>query len=354
MELTISRIAAPKAKPQDETKLGFGKVFSDHMFMMEYEEGKGWYNARIQPYQSLQIDPASPVLHYSQEIFEGLKAYRSKKDEILLFRARDNARRFNKSAERMCMPQIDVEDNYRAMAALVDLDRDWVPHAPGATLYLRPTLIADGSELGVHRAKRFLYFIICSPSGAYYPSGLAPIRIYVEDNYVRAVKGGTGFAKTGGNYAASLKAAEEAAALGYTQVLWLDGVERKYVEEVGAMNMMFLLGDTICTAPIEGSILDGITRKSILTLATEMGFKVEERRISISELVEAGESGELKEAFGVGTAAVVSPVGELHYKGKSIIVNSGRIGDVTQKLYDTLTGIQFGDIEDNHGWVTRV
>ncbi len=354
MEFTISRTAAPKAKPQDETKLGFGKVFSDHMFIMEFEEGRGWHNARIQPYQSLQIDPASPVLHYGQEIFEGLKAYRSRKDEILLFRARDNARRLNKGAQRMCMPEIDVEDNYQAMAALVDLERDWVPHAPGATLYLRPTLIADGAALGVHRAERFLYFIICSPSGAYYPSGLAPIRIYVEDNYVRAVKGGTGNAKTGGNYAASIKAAEEAAARGYSQVLWLDGVERKYVEEVGAMNMMFLIGDTICTAPVEGSILDGITRKSILTLAGEMGFKVAERKIAISELVEAGESGELKEAFGVGTAAVVSPVGELHYKGKSVIVNDGRIGSVTQKLYDTLTGLQFGEIEDTHGWVTRV
>ena len=354
MEITISRATALKEKPQDETKLGFGKLFSDHMFMMEYDEGKGWHDARIQLYQSLQLDPASPVLHYGQEIFEGLKAYRSKKDEILLFRARDNARRLNKGAQRMCMPEIDVEDNYQAMAALVDLERDWVPHAPGATLYLRPTLIADGAALGVHRAARFLYYIICSPSGAYYASGLAPIRIYVEDNYVRAVKGGTGNAKTGGNYAASIKASEEAAARGFNQVLWLDGVERKYVEEVGAMNMMFLIGDTICTAPVGGSILDGITRKSILTLVEEMGMKVEERKISISELIEAGESGELKEAFGTGTAAVVSPVGELHYKSKSIVVNGGQIGSVTQKLYDTLTGIQLGEIADTHGWVTRV
>ena len=354
MEITVNRTTAPKNKPQDETALGFGKLFSDHMFIMEYENGKGWHDARIQPYQKLQIDPASPVLHYSQEIFEGLKAYRSKKDDILLFRARDNARRLNKSAERMCMPQIDVEDNYQAMAALVDVERDWVPRAPGATLYLRPTLIADGSALGVHRAERFLYYIICSPSGAYYASGLAPIRIYVEDNYVRAVKGGTGYAKTGGNYAASLKAAEEASARGYGQVLWLDGVERKYVEEVGAMNMMFLIGDTICTAPVEGSILDGITRKSILTLAEELGFQVAERKIAISELMEAGESGELKEAFGTGTAAVISPVGELHYKGKSVVINDGRTGSVTQKLYDTLTGLQLGDIEDTHGWVTRV
>lgn len=354
MNITIEKTTAPKAKPQDESKLGFGKLFSDHMFIMEYDEGKGWHDARIQPYQNLSIDPASPVLHYGQEIFEGLKAYRSAKDDILLFRARENARRLNQSAERMCMPSIDIEDNYKAIAAIVDVERGWVPHSEGTSLYLRPTMIADGAALGVHPAHRYIYYIICAPSGAYYANGLAPIRIYVEDKYVRAVKGGTGYAKTGGNYAASMKAAAEAEAKGFDQVLWLDGTERKYVEEVGAMNMMFLLGDTLVTAALEGSILPGITRMSILSLARDMGIKVEERKVSIAELVEAGESGELKEAFGTGTAAVVSPVGELCYKDKSIIVNKGEIGTLTQKFYDTLTGIQTGKLEDKHGWVTRV
>lgn len=354
MNITVNKTNSPKAKPQDESKMGFGKTFSDHMFIMEYEAGKGWLNPRIQPYQKLEIDPASPVLHYAQEIFEGLKAYRAKNDDILLFRARDNARRLNQSADRMCMPQIDVEMNYEAMAALVDIERDWVPHSPGTTLYIRPTMIADGTELGVHAAHKYIYYIICSPSGAYYATGLAPVRIYVEDEYVRAVKGGTGYAKTGGNYASSLKAAEVAAKKGFDQVLWLDGTERKYIEEVGAMNMMFVIGDTLCTAALQGSILPGITRMSILTLAREMGLKVEERKISVAELMEAGESGDLKEAFGTGTAAVVSPVGELTYKDKSVVVNGGKIGTLTQKFYDTLTGIQLGEIEDTHGWVTRV
>ncbi len=354
MDIRVTRTTAPKVKPADESSLGFGKLFSDHMFIMEYEAGKGWFNPRIQPYQPLMIDPASPVLHYGQEIFEGMKAYRSEKDDILLFRARDNARRLNQSAKRICMPEIDVEENYAAMAALVDLERDWVPHSAGTSLYLRPTMIADGAELGVQASKRYLYYIICSPSGAYYPRGLAPIRIYVEDKYVRAVKGGTGYAKTGGNYAASLLAAEEASAKGYEQVLWLDGMERKYVEEVGAMNMMFVIGDTLCTAALEGSILPGITRMSILELAREMGIKVEERRVSIKELMDAADAGQLMEAFGTGTAAVVSPVGEMTYKDKTVVINNGEIGTLTQKLYDTLTGIQWGSIPDTHGWVTKV
>ncbi|MEL7601566.1 MAG: branched-chain amino acid aminotransferase [Bacillota bacterium] len=353
MNISVNRTTSPRQKP-DESKMGFGKVFSDHMFIMEYETGKGWHNPRIQPYQNISLDPASPVLHYAQEIFEGLKAYRAKDNDILLFRAIDNTKRLNVSAERMCMPAIDPEFNYEAISKLVDVDRDWVPHSPGTTLYIRPTMIADGSALGVHAAHRYIYYVICSPSGAYYATGLAPVRIYVEDEYVRAVKGGTGFVKTGANYAASLKAAELAEAKGYGQVLWLDGKENRYIEEVGSMNMMFLIGDTLTTAPLEGSILSGITRRSIITLAGEMGVKVEERRLSIDELIAAGESGALKEAFGTGTAAVVSPVGELTYKDKTIAVNGGAIGALTQKLYDTLTGLQFGEIEDTHGWVTRV
>ena len=352
MKISVTRTTSPKQKP-DQNKMGFGKVFTDHMFIMDYETGKGWHNPRVQPYQNISLDPASPVLHYAQEIFEGLKAYRASNNDILLFRAMDNARRLNESAERMCMPTIDPEFNYQAISALVDADRDWVPNSP-ATLYIRPTMIADGNALGVHAAHKYIYYVICSPSGAYYSTGLSPVRIFVEDEYVRAVKGGTGFIKTGANYAASLKAAERAEAKGFNQVLWLDGRENKYIEEVGSMNMMFLINDTLTTAPLEGSILSGITRRSVLALAAEMGVKVEERKLSIDELIAAGESGALKEAFGTGTAAVVSPVGELTYRDKTIVVNGGAIGKLTQKLYDTLTGIQFGDIPDTHGWVTRV
>lgn len=354
MNITITKTSNPKERPKDESKLGFGSKFSDHMFIMDYEEGRGWHNERIVPYGPLMLDPASPVLHYGQEIFEGLKAYRSHADDILLFRPRENALRMNRSAERMCMVQIDPDQHVEAIKAIVDCERDWVPRSEGTSLYLRPTMIADGNALGVHAAHKYIYYIICSPSGAYYKNGLAPISIYVEDKYVRAVKGGTGFAKTGGNYASSLKASEEAAAKGFDQVLWLDGAERKYIEEVGAMNMMFLINGVIVTAALEGTILPGVTRMSILQLAKDMGIKIEERQLSVSELMEAGESGALQEAFGTGTAAVVSPVGKLTYKGKAATVNNGQIGELTQKLYDTLTGIQTGSVSDKYGWVVKV
>lgn len=354
MKIAVNKAATLKAKPKDEGALGFGKIFSDHMFIMEYEEGKGWFNPKIQPYQSLPLDPASVVLHYGQEIFEGLKAYRSADDDVLLFRPRDNALRLNQSAERMCMPSIDPDMTVEAISALVDVERDWVPHSAGTSLYLRPTMIANDVGLGVHPSHSYLFYVICSPSGVYYPRGLAPIRIYVEDRYVRAVKGGTGYAKTGGNYASSLKAAKEAADKGFEQVLWLDGVERRYVEEVGAMNMMFVVDGKLCTAALEGSILPGITRDSILTLAREMKLPVEERKIAVDELMQAGKSGHLQEAFGTGTAAVVSPVGELTFKGESVTINGGKIGTWTQKFYDTLTGIQWGKEKDTHGWVKKV
>ena len=354
MKIAVTKSTALKNKPTNENSLGFGKIFSDHMFIMEYEKGKGWFDPKIQPYQSLAIDPASVVLHYGQEIFEGLKAYRSAENDILLFRPRDNALRLNQSAVRMCMPEIDPDEAVEAIKAIVDMERDWVPKSEGTSLYLRPTMFASDVGLGVHASHKYTFFIICSPSGAYYPRGLAPIRIYVEDRYVRAVRGGTGFAKTGGNYASSLKAAEEAAEKGYEQVLWVDGADRKYVEEVGAMNMMFVLGGKLCTPALEGTILPGITRDSILTLAREMGLTVEERKIEVDELMEAGKNGTLQEAFGTGTAAVVSPVGELTYKGTTVGVNNGEIGTWTRKLYETLTGIQWGKIKDTHGWVTKV
>jgi branched-chain amino acid aminotransferase len=354
MNIEIMRTTNPRGKPEDENVLGFGKVFSDHMFLMEYDVGIGWHSPRIEPYRSLSIDPASPALHYGQQIFEGLKAYRSPENDILLFRFRENAKRLNQSAERMSMPTIDVEDQCTAIETIVRLEREWVPHSQGTSLYLRPAMIADGSALGSYAARRYLYFIICSPVGAYFRQGLSPIRIYVEDDDVRAVRGGVGCAKTGGNYAASFHAAARAEERGFDQVLWLDGVERQYVEEVGAMNMMFLIGDTICTPSLEGSILPGITRTSILQLAQDMGIRTEERRISIDGLIEAGRSRELKEAFGTGTAAVVAPVGEFEYRGQRVTINGGETGPVTKKLHETLTGIQQGLVADSHGWVTRV
>ena len=354
MQISVTRTNNLKQKPADESKLGFGKLFTDHMFIMEYQEGKGWMNPRIEPYHSLELDPASTVLHYGQEIFEGLKAYRAKDGRILMFRSKDNCIRLNRSADRMCMPEIDVDFNFKAMQMLVDVELDWVPHSEGTSLYLRPAMISNDVGLGVHAAKNYIYYIICAPSGAYYPQGLAPIKIRVEDRYVRAVEGGTGEAKTGGNYAASIKAGDEAEAEGYAQVLWLDGAERKYIEEVGAMNMMFLINDTLVTAALHGSILPGITRDSILKLAREMGLKVEERKLSVDELMQAARSGALKEAFGTGTAAVVSPVGHLTYKGETVQVQDGGIGELTMKFYNTLTGIQWGNLPDTHGWVSEV
>lgn len=354
LEIKLVKTTTPKQKPADEASLGFGKFFTDHMFIAEYSVGKGWHDARIVPYGPLSIDPASPVLHYGQEIFEGLKAYRRKDGGIQLFRPMENALRMNRSAERICMPPLDPEFQVKAMKMLIQLEEDWIPSSKGTSLYLRPMMIADGAELGVHPAKHFLYVIICSPSGAYYKNGMQPLRIHIEDYYVRAVKGGIGSAKTGGNYAASLKATFDAAEKGFDQVLWLDGRENKYVEEVGAMNMMFVIDGKIVTAPLEGSILAGITRKSILRLAQDKGYQTEERRISVQELFDAYERGGLTEAFGTGTAAVISPVGEMEYQGKSMVLNDHKIGNISQEMYDTLVGIQRGDLPDIYGWTVKL
>ena len=354
LEIKLVKTTTPKQKPAYEASLGFGKFFTDHMFIAEYSVGKGWHDARIVPYGPLSIDPASPVLHYGQEIFEGLKAYRRKDGGIQLFRPMENALRMNRSAERICMPPLDPEFQVKAMKMLIQLEEDWIPSSEGTSLYLRPMMIADGAELGVHPAKHFLYVIICSPSGAYYKNGMQPLRIHIEDYYVRAVKGGIGSAKTGGNYAASLKATFDAAEKGFDQVLWLDGRENKYVEEVGAMNMMFVIDGKIVTAPLEGSILAGITRKSILRLAQDKGYQTEERRISVQELFDAYERGGLTEAFGTGTAAVISPVGEMEYQGKSMVLNDHKIGNISQEMYDTLVGIQRGDLPDTYGWTVEL
>ena len=354
LKIKLVKTTTPKQKPADEASLGFGKFFTDHMFIAEYTVGKGWHDARIVPYGPLSIDPASPVLHYGQEVFEGLKAYRRKDGGIQLFRPMENALRMNRSAERICMPPLDPEFQVKAMKMLIQLEEDWIPSSEGTSLYLRPMMIADGAELGVHPAKHFLYVIICSPSGAYYKNGMQPLRIHIEDYYVRAVKGGIGSAKTGGNYAASLKATFDAAEKGFDQVLWLDGRENKYVEEVGAMNMMFVIDGKIVTAPLEGSILAGITRKSILRLAQDKGYQTEEHRISVQELFDAYERGGLTEAFGTGTAAVISPVGEMEYQGKSMVLNDHKIGNISQEMYDTLVGIQRGDLPDIYGWTVKL
>ena len=353
MEIKIERAKTLKEKP-DQNNLGFGTYFTDHMFMMDYTEGVGWHDARIVPYAPIAMDPATMVLHYAQETFEGLKAYRNPKGEITLFRPEMNARRMINSNKRICMAELPEDMFVEAVEAIVKYEQDWIPTAKDTSLYIRPFMFASEASVGVHPAKSYTFVIILSPVGSYYPEGVNPVKIWVEDEYVRAVKGGTGFTKCGGNYAASIAAQVKAESHGYTQVLWLDGVHRKYVEEVGTMNVMFLINDTVVTAPLEGSVLPGVTRDSIIHILKDWGYKVEERELSIDELMEAGRNGELKEAFGTGTAAVISPVGQLYYKGEEIVINDFKTGELTQKLYDTLTGIQWGRLEDKYGWVRYI
>ena len=354
MEIKIERTKTPKKKP-DENALGFGNYYTDHMFIMNYDEGEGWHDPRIVPYAPFELDPAAMVLHYAQEVFEGLKAYRSPNGEILLFRPDKNMERLNRSNDRLCIPQIDEAFAVEAIKTLVRVDEDWIPHAEGTSLYIRPFIFATDAHVGVHPAHHLIFSIILSPVGAYYPEGLNPVKIYVEDQFVRAVKGGVGFTKTGGNYATSLKAQDIAEKLGYTQVLWLDGVERKYVEEVGTMNVFFVLDGEVVTPSLEtGSILSGITRMSCVDILKEWGYNVSERRISVDELVKAYDEGRLLEAFGSGTAAVISPIGELRVGDKIMEINHGEIGDLSQKLYDELTGIQWGKRPDKFGWTVKV
>ena len=352
MEIKVTKTTAPKAKPQDQTKLGFGKIFTDHMFLMNYDEGQGWHDARIVPYGPIPMDPAAMCLHYGQADFEGLKAYRTADGKIQLFRPDQNMARLNVSNDRLCIPKIDEAFAVEAIKTLVKIDEDWIPTAEGTSLYIRPYIFAIDPMVGVHPAKHLLFAIILSPVGAYYENGLAPVKIYVEEHYVRAVTGGTGFTKAAANYAISLKAQEEAEKQGYAQVLWLDGVHRKYIDEVGAMNVFFVVNGEVLTPSLDrGSILGGITRKSCIELLRSMGYKVTERDITIDELVAAYENGTFDEAFGTGTAAVISPIGELKYGDKVMQINKGEIGPISQKLYDTLTGIQMGRIEAPEGWI---
>ena len=354
MEIKITKTTAPKTKPADESSLGFGKVFSDHMFIMDWTKGEGWHDARIVPFGYLNIHPASSVLHYGTEIFEGLKAYRTVDGSIVMFRPEENLRRMNNSAERLCLPQIDEADFLEILDKLIEIDKEWVPHSEGTSLYIRPFMIGNDENLGVHSVKRATFVIILSPSGAYYAEGINPVKIAIESEDVRAVKGGTGYAKCGGNYAASLRAGEKAEEKGFTQVLWLDGVHRKYIEEVGSMNVMFKIDGEIVTPELTGSVLPGITRKSCVELLKAKGYKVSERLISIEELEQAARDGKLEEAWGTGTAAVVSPIGWLSYKDDEFEVNGGKIGEVTQNLYDELTGIQWGKLPDTHSWIHKV
>lgn len=351
MEITITKTTSPKAHPADDV-LEFGKYFTDHMFIMDYDkENGGWQNARIVPFGNLSLHPAATVFHYGAEIFEGLKAYRTPEGKVQLFRPMENIRRMNNSAERIRLPQLDEEFALKALETFVELEQDWTPSSPGTSLYLRPFMFGNDESLGVHSIHKAVFIIIASPVGSYYAEGLDPVKIMIETEDVRAVRGGTGYAKCGGNYAASNRAGEKAEEIGFSQVLWLDGVERKYIEEVGAMNVMFMIGDEIVTPALTGSILPGITRKSCVELLRDKGYKVSERLLSVDELAQAMADGTLKEAWGCGTAAVVSPIGLLRYEGKDYIVNNNEIGPVTQMLYDELTGIQWGSKPDKFGWI---
>jgi len=353
MTISVERTKFPKPKPASD-KLVFGSTFSDHMFVCDYAPEKGWHNARIVPYQDIPVSPALMTFHYGQSIFEGLKAYKREDKKVNLFRPIENIKRLNDSCLRLCIPPVDEKFGIEAIKTLVDIDRDWAPEEPGTSLYIRPFIFATDPHLGVRPSDKYCFIIITGPVGAYYKEGINPVKIYVESNYVRAVVGGLGEAKAAANYAASLKAQVEAKKMGYTQVLWLDGVEKKYIEEVGTMNVFFVIGDEVVTPMLTGSILPGITRKSSIELLKSWGYKVSERRISIEEVYCAHDKGLLKEVFGTGTAAVISPVGELNWNGRAITVNDGKIGAISQRLYDTMTGIQYGKLPDTFGWIVTI
>lgn len=353
MNVSITKTTNPRQKPSSDS-LGFGNVFSDHMFILDYTEGKGWHDARIVPYGALPFEPSMMTFHYGQSIFEGLKAYRTAAGEIVMFRPDQNMKRLNESCDRLCIPRIDEASCLEAMRELVELDKDWIPDAKDTSLYIRPFVIATDPFLGVRPSDTYKFIIITGPVGAYYKEGLNPVKIWVESTYVRAVIGGIGQAKAAANYAASLKAQMLAKKNGFTQVLWLDGVERRYIEEVGTMNVFFIIGDEVVTPSLNGSILPGITRKSSLDLLRSWGLNVSERRLSIAEVYEAADNGTLKEAFGTGTAAVISPIGELFWNDRSITLSGGKIGPVSQRLYDEMTGIQYNTLPDPFGWIYKV
>ena len=343
-----------KPKPKDESTLGFGKIFTDHFFVMNYDEGRGWHGPSIEPMRPLYLDPASMCLHYGQEIFEGMKAYRGDDDAIYLFRPEENIKRMNRSADRLCMPQVDEALFMEALKQLVLLEKDWIPRGEGTSLYIRPTMIATEVALGVHPSNRYLFFIIVGPVGAYYPEGFSPTKIYVSEKYTRSTPGGVGDRKAAGNYAASLYASREASEMGYTQVLWLDAKERKYIEEVGTSNIFFVIGDNLITPPLSGSILPGVTRDAVIRLAQSWGVNVLEEQLSMDEILRAEADGTLKEVFASGTAAIVSPVGQIFFRGKEYVIGEGKTGSLTEKLYNEILQIQYGDKEDPFGWRVKI
>ncbi|USK68446.1 branched-chain amino acid aminotransferase [Peribacillus asahii] len=352
-ELAITLSTTKKEKPQAD-QLQFGKSFTDHMFIMDYMQGQGWHDPRIVPYQPLTLEPSAMIFHYGQSVFEGLKAYLTEEEEVLLFRPEKNFERLNRSNERLCIPEIDVEFALKALKELIRVDRDWIPQEEGTSLYIRPFIIATEPYLGVSPSDRYKFIIIMSPVGSYYKEGIKPVKIAVETDFARTVRGGTGEAKTGGNYASSLKAQEISEKSGYSQVLWLDGVEKKYIEEVGSMNVFFKINGEVVTPALNGSILQGITRASIIELLQYWNVPVTERRISMQEVYDAYKAGQLEEAFGTGTAAVISPIGEFYWKEEQMVINNGETGELSQKLYDTLTGIQNGKVADSLNWITKL
>jgi branched-chain amino acid aminotransferase len=353
MKITITRADTLKKHP-DDSNLGFGTYFTDHMFNMDYNQEQGWHNPRIEPYGPIEMDPSTMVLHYGQAIFEGLKAYKTESGEINLFRPEDNLKRLNRSGNMLCIPELDEKFVLDALRTLLDIEKEWVPGEAGTSLYIRPTIIATDPYIGLRSSNTYRFFIILSPVGAYYPEGFDPVKIWVTTEYVRAVRGGVGAAKTAGNYAASLYATELANKEGYTQVMWLDGVELKYVEEVGSMNIFFVIGDELITPELNRSILSGITRDSVIKLAKSWGIKVVERKISIDEIYKAHAGGELKEVFGSGTAAVISPVGTIKFAGKEITIGDGNVGPLASKLFSNLMNIQYGKADDPFQWIIPV
>ncbi len=354
MKIEINPIDPAQAKPVQSEGLGFGKVLTNHMFTQRYTPELGWHEPKIEPYAPLVLEPAAAVFHYAQEVFEGTKAYRRPDGHVNLFRIHDNLRRFNASATRMDMPEIDEEDHLEAIVSLMKLEHEWVPSTPNSSLYIRPTMIAIDADLGAISASQFLHFVVFSPVAPFFSKGFQPVSVFIEDQHVRAVKGGVGAAKTGGNYAASLYVTKRAKEAGFAQVLWLDALEHRYVEEMGGMNICFVYGDTIVTPPLTGTILPGVTRASIIELGRDLGYTVEEKLIDVNDMVADIRSGKVTEVFACGTAAVITPIGEFEYKGQRYVINDKQTGEVTQKLFDDLTGIQFGRIPDRFGWTLKI
>ena len=354
IDIKIEESNNKKAKPDPNEDISFGTIFTDHMFVMDYEESKGWINPRIVEYRDFSISPAALVFHYGQTMFEGMKAYKTDDGRTVLFRPQKNIERANNSNKRLCIPEIPEEDFLQAIMELVKIDEEWIPTKKGSSLYIRPFIIATEPTLNVKPASQYKFMIILSPVGAYYKEGLNPVKIWIEDEYVRAVRGGIGEAKTGGNYAASMLSQEKAHEAGYSQVLWLDGVEHKYIEEVGAMNIFFIINGKIVTPMLNGSILPGVTRNSVIELCKDWGYEVEERKVSADEIYEAAKNNTLEEVFGSGTAAVISPVGTLKFGDEVFEINNNNIGDISQKIYDTITGIQTGKEKDKFNWVVQV